>query len=287
MRKKKTLEAAQKAWQGIDQLNARIDPSRLDDHILGTYLYLRRIMTWLAVLLPIVMVLGGLFGLFWSGRIEPQDSLSAYYHANSLDPCSHHNGAYRDLFVGFLAAISVCLIAYKGYTKLEDYLLSAAGLLLAGVAFFPMGWPERIMQTTCQGRDPFKGDMLFGIPNLSIHFVCAVSFFILLYIIIWKTSGSTLDIAREKGNSNIDLLMKEINYWKGRYVILRKMMFSTFILLLFGILWQMNPLNLVWFTTHPWNDFPLIAEAAGIWIFAGYWSVKTQEIRATRSFISN
>jgi hypothetical protein len=81
--------------------------------------------------------------------------------------------------------------------------------------------------------------------------------------------------------------MKEINYWKGRYVILRKMMFSTFILLLFGILWQKNPLNLVWFTTHPWNDFPLIAEAAGIWIFAGYWSVKTQEIRATRSFISN
>jgi hypothetical protein len=61
-----------------------------------------------------------------------------------------------------------------------------------------MEWPERIMQTTCQGRDPFKGDMLFGIPNLSIHFACAVCFFILLYIIIWKTSGSTLDIAREK-----------------------------------------------------------------------------------------
>jgi|694.fasta_scaffold03441_20 hypothetical protein len=170
MRKKKTLEAALRAWQGIDQLNARIDPSRLDDHILGTYLYLRRIMTWLAILLPIVMVLGGLFGLFWSGRIEPQDSLSAYYHAKSLDPCSHHNGAYRDLFVGFLAAISVCLIAYRVIQSWRITCLVQQGFSWQVLRSFP--WNG--LKGLC--RQPAKGE-------IRLKATCSLGFQIYPYIL--------------------------------------------------------------------------------------------------------
>ena len=263
----------------LEHLNKPLDSSKLDAHVLGTYFYLRRLMSWLAILLPLMLVLGGEIGLFWTGHLESQNSLSAYYHANSANICSHQIGMYRDLFVGFLSAISVCLIAYKGYTVLEDNLCSAAGVLLAGVAFFPMAWPEAGKTSLC--KTSFIESKL-PLVDISTHFACAVLFFFVLLLIIGLTSGNTLRQAEEEASLPVEVLRREKVYWEKRYNWLTGLMASNFGLLIFGVAWQENPLGLDWFSQNRWHNFLLIGEALGIWIFAAYWLLKTCEIESFR-----
>lgn len=129
-------------------------PERLDMHILRSYSTLRWCMAVLAFMLPLLLVLGGINSLWWiSSPLEIQNSLSAYYHAGSI--CVASEGVYRDLFVGILAAISFCLIAYTGFSPLENWLLNIAGVCLACVAFFPMDWPEPQILSVCQVTPSF------------------------------------------------------------------------------------------------------------------------------------
>jgi hypothetical protein len=58
----------------------------------------------------------------------PLESISASYH---------QGGWSRDIFVGFLYAISAFLLAYNGYSVAEMILSKIAGLAAIGVAMFP------------------------------------------------------------------------------------------------------------------------------------------------------
>jgi hypothetical protein len=159
------------------------------DQIIGTYLNLRVGMATLAFALPIVLCIGGLLHAWIDHPLQIQNSLSAYYHAVPLNQCPEsHSGVYRDLFVGILTAISICLITYRGYTPLENWMLNIAGFFLALVAFFPMGWPPS--ENGC--GDTKTGSLLFGIPGLEIHFVAAGLFFLLLILTVILTSKETL-----------------------------------------------------------------------------------------------
>jgi hypothetical protein len=60
----------------------------------------------------------------------PIESISASYH---------QGGWARDIFVGFLYAISAFLLAYNGYSASEMILSKIAGLAAIGVAMFPCG----------------------------------------------------------------------------------------------------------------------------------------------------
>ena len=48
-----------------------------------------------------------------------------------------YQGPVRDVFVGALMASGVCMIAYKGRSKLEDYALNFAGFNAFFVALVP------------------------------------------------------------------------------------------------------------------------------------------------------
>jgi hypothetical protein len=86
-----------------------------------TYRYLRMIMT----LPSTFLVLATLFEAASRGWMF-RDSISDSYQ-----------GPVRDVFVGALMASGICMIAYKGRSKLEDYALNFAGFNAFFVALVP------------------------------------------------------------------------------------------------------------------------------------------------------
>lgn len=128
--------------------------------IIISYLSLRRSIGILGILLPFVCVFGGL--LF--SDVPIGSSISFYYHTNM-----------RDFFIGILAGISLFLIAYKGYHRIDNIVTSVIGFLGLGVAAFPSRY--NIASTEPLGIFQMA-------PNISnqIHLICAFTFFFLLAI---------------------------------------------------------------------------------------------------------
>lgn len=80
--------------------------------------WLRRVVGALGVSLPLVLVtIAG-----------ERESISAYYHSPA-----------RDVFVGWLVAIAVCLAAYRGHDAADRWLARIAGAALVVVALSPSG----------------------------------------------------------------------------------------------------------------------------------------------------
>ena len=100
---------------------AQVDQEKDDETPLLTYRYLRMIL----VLPAVFLVLATIFEA-WSRHWQFRDSISDSYQ-----------GPVRDVFVGALMASGVCMIAYKGRSKLEDYALNFAGFNAFFVALVP------------------------------------------------------------------------------------------------------------------------------------------------------
>ncbi len=85
-------------------LNCLAPEDQAQDRARGTYRYVRIVATlpavWLLLAIAVVWVMRGV--VF--------DSISDYY-----------GGPLRDVFVGALMARGICMVAYKGQSKLEDY----------------------------------------------------------------------------------------------------------------------------------------------------------------------
>ena len=86
--------------------------------------------------------------------------------------------------MGILIASSALLISYRGYTKIDDIILTCAGITGLGICLFP----------THTYREAFVGT--FNIPvdiSYIIHNVCAIIFFLLLsynsLFLFTKTKG--------------------------------------------------------------------------------------------------
>lgn len=86
-----------------------------------TYRHLRTML----VALPVLLLTGLVGAAFAFGLDSIQGSISAYYL-----------GPMRDVFVGCMVGIAVCLVAYRG-EALEDYALNLAGFYALFVAFVP------------------------------------------------------------------------------------------------------------------------------------------------------
>lgn len=103
------------------------EPIDLSDHMLATYQTLRVLLVAIALSFPWVLWIGG-----WAltGSADLEGSMSDYYH-----------GVMRNWFVGVLFAISVMLVAYKGYRPAENVALNIAGACAVLVALFPNRQP--------------------------------------------------------------------------------------------------------------------------------------------------
>jgi hypothetical protein len=127
-----------------------------------SYVFMRRVVGWLAAVLPPLLVFGE--PLVFDDRPFPLGSLSAYYYSG-----------FREVFVGFLCAIGVFLVIYKWPERTrESWASSGAGLAVVVVAFFPTGKPgDRVATTPLQ-------DLIGQEWVERIHFLAAAVFIFLL-----------------------------------------------------------------------------------------------------------
>ncbi len=222
--------------------------NQLQEHIFYTYVNLRIGIAVLGLSLPILLVLLG-----WLLEVDFQNSLSAYFHADSA---GHF---LRTFFVGNLFAIGVSLYLYKGYSNRENLALNLAGIFAIGVAVFPMTWRSEEGETLYQGIELFS----IGKSAVSLHGVCAVLMFLCIaYVCIWCASDTLHLLTEEKRRKLYKKLYKS-----------------------FGIAMIALPVGAsllaVAFSISDKTIF--IVETVGIVTFAAYWWTKSREISASNA----
>jgi FtsH-binding integral membrane protein len=222
------------------------EPKPLHEHVFATYITLRVGMITFAVVLPFVVWAWGYFVF----GIPLQQSLSAYYWAsspNEMPPLDSYLfdqfAPSRVWFVGFLFAIAACLYLYKGFSPRENYALNLAAVLTVGVAIFPTCW-----------RDDCGG-------SVSVHGVCAIAAFACLFYVMWRRSGDTLALLPESKRRR----------YRRTYKFLG--------LAVFGLPVMAAILNA--FVGS--GGYIFFIEAASLWLFAGYWWLKTRELKQTNA----
>ncbi|HEX4703553.1 MAG TPA: DUF998 domain-containing protein [Pseudonocardiaceae bacterium] len=90
--------------------------------LVHSYLFLRRAVGYIGVLLPVVLIVGK--QLIDGGALA--SSISGYYYSDM-----------RGVFVGSMSAFGVFLLSYRGYSRLDDMAGNVAAVAAIGVALFP------------------------------------------------------------------------------------------------------------------------------------------------------
>lgn len=233
------------------------DSRELWNHFSKTYMSLRAGLFLLAFTMPFVLYL---YGKFRHG-LDLQPSMSAYFWAAAQDQCATF--PMRTIFVGYLFAIGVGLFAYKGLTNLENSLLNAAALCAFMVAIYP----ERLSLTDA-ASDPRVAQLFENcpavkawavLPSLPIHYLAAITLFVLLAIVSWICADKSLEYL-PAGNDPATFRL-------GYRIIAIAMILFPFagyaIAFLLGVL----------------SDKVFFIEAAGVLTFGAYWFVKTRELK--------
>jgi hypothetical protein len=170
--------------------------------------------------------------------ISLQHTLSDYFFASASGGLDPFNHPARVLFVGGLFAIGTFMFLYKGFTAGENAILNFAGFFALGVAVFPMGM------------------LKFGI--FTPHVICAVAMFLcIMYIAIWGKRNS-LDLMEDPARKA---------FYEKWYNIIAGLM-AFFIVIGVGLNFLLNTGKSLVF----W------IESVGIWVFAGYWLLKSYEL---------
>jgi hypothetical protein len=214
-----------------------MDPNRLQQHVFGTYVTLRYGLAVLTLLFPLAVYLAGYF----SG-VELQQSLSAYYWADRIDP-----NTPRAFFVGLLFAVAVGMYLYKGFTHAENIALNIAAVFAVLVALVPMrdaGW------------NPGKW-----------HGTFAISMFVCLTYVVWFRAGDTLSLLPADVARGSALRRYSRAWYQWRYRVI-------------GSVMLLSPVSAAIVNTAlggRWYVF--FIESAGIWAFGWYWFAKSSELR--------
>ena len=225
---------------------------RLHSNVSDTYFYLRLVLGVAAVLLPLVLWLGGK----WALGIPPMTSISAYYHTEQ-----------RDVLVGVLFAVGFTLFIYKGFSFAEDWLVNAAGLLIVGVAYFPMK-AEAVLKCfrPCEGPCLTYSSVLDrtsdALIGSGLHGLCAVLFFVAIGLVCGFCSHRTLHLIQ-------DPTIRKTYLWTYRTL---------------GIAMVALPVSvafLIRMSSVAGSDCQdrtvFWIEATGVWVFAAFWLLKTFE----------
>jgi len=127
-------------------------------NLIISYLTMRRLIGILGIALPIVVVVGG----FIQNGFALQGSISGYYYTNM-----------RDFFVGLLCGVSLFLVSYKGYEKIDDLVGKMSGIFALGIVIFP---------TSMYSGKVVQVGMFLIYDNISeyIHLTFSALFFLLL-----------------------------------------------------------------------------------------------------------
>lgn len=137
---------------------------------------LRATIGWLGMLLPWLVVL--LIGYF-------PDSISATWYTNA---CT--------VFMIVLGSASFLLISYKGYSLIDDILLTCSGIAGLGICLFPCAISDSAQKVGTFLIDKWTSEI--------IHCVCAFIFFgLLAYNSLFLFTKSDGEITEKKKARNI------------------------------------------------------------------------------------
>ncbi|NTW39801.1 MAG: hypothetical protein HGA44_07905 [Cellulomonadaceae bacterium] len=123
-----------------------------------TYRHLRMML----VTLPVLILLA-ILGLALRGTVET--SISSYY-----------GQPIRDVFVGALVGMAVCLVAYRGFPPFEDYVLNLAGFFAVFVAFVP----NTLVGDLAELSEPDREEALFGLRASLVAVLVVTAVFVWL-----------------------------------------------------------------------------------------------------------
>jgi hypothetical protein len=133
-----------------------------------SYMTLRKILGFLGISLVPIMIIGSV-AIDHTNHIEI--SVSAYYYTSM-----------RNALVGILCGMSLFLLSYHGYERIDSIISKLAGLFALGIAFFPTS----------------PGDSKDDLVSI-LHYVCSGIFFALLsYMSIFLFTKSSGHKTKEK-----------------------------------------------------------------------------------------
>jgi len=208
----------------------------------NTYFALRIAAGLIGLLLPVVLV--G-WGHWHNVAASAMTSLSAFYWLSLLPPLDA-NALLRNWFVGSLIAEGICLVIYKGYGNLENWLLNVAGLAAVVVALNPMPCHNVGALTAAQCLQQHE-------ETGPVHYGAAISFFLMIAATIWFCADDTLADVDPKLRARWQL------YYKA-----------------FALAMVAAPL--IAFLSVEENVRTIWVEVAGVWVFSWYWFAKTYEL---------
>ena len=245
----------------------------IEQQIHATYRSLRGGAAVMAFIFPWVLLYGG-----WQNGVPQRSAMSDYYWATHNAPCAYPipdkdhptidpncakrkkgqeavqqgsdpkqlpAGVMRTWFVGLLFGIGITLVANQGHSLWENIFLTVAGFLAWGIAIFPEQW------------DGNK-------EHLTIHTICAMSFFGCIAIISGYFSKNTLSLVKPAS------LRK---HYQLAYTFMAALMLLSPI--------TAAILNFRDASQHSaYSHYVFWVEFSGIYAFAGYWCVKTREMSA-------
>ena len=154
---------------------ARVDPVAKNPITLS-YLVLRSVVGWVALGLPVALM------IMWSFSAQQSPlSISGYYYT-----------AARNLFVGSLCAIATFQASCRGYDRKDEIAGILSGICALGVAFFPTS-PERFTPSPKQ----------FAVGIVHLTFASAL-FLILAYfcLFLFRTTAKDREMTRRKVTRN-------------------------------------------------------------------------------------
>lgn len=200
-------------------------------YIVQTYFVLRMVIAGGAYALPLVL-------LGWAGiaaDVELMGSISSFYYTPA-----------RSAFVGIVVAIGVALVAYRGYTRGENLLLNAAGILAVVVALVPTADPAAPGPTV----------------TAVVHAAAAVGFFLLAALSIFFYGQETLGGIADRGVR------------QAYRAVYRTLMVLVVVL-------PVVALMLAW--SLGLTPALLAVETAALYAFATFWVVKTVELARSQT----
>lgn len=198
-------------------------------NMMRTFFTLRAGLVILSFALPLVLLAYS----FWKHGYLQAGSISEFY--------GHEQGAMRDVFVGSLCTVGALLILYKGYSRLEDWLLNFAGVFAVLTAMVPCNcWS--------------------GGEKNWWHGFFAVMFFACVGAVCLFCAGKT-----------VGMLPEESRPWYSRSY--KAIGISLFVA-------PLGAYALALFSGQR-NRGLFVVEFAAIAVFAIYWFIKSREIKIT------
>jgi hypothetical protein len=200
-----------------------------------SYLGMRRIIGFLGIGLPVIVVLGG----YIQNGVVIQGSISGYYYTNM-----------RDFYVGLLFSVSLFLLSYKGYERIDDIVGNMSGIFAMGAVIFPT--------SMFSGKVVKVGIFLID-DNISeyLHLIFAALFFLSLAFnsLFLFTRHEGFMLSREKKKRNVVYIIC------GLVMLISMLCTTAYTLLLRDtVLSKMNPV--------------LVLETISLFSFGISWLVK-------------